>query len=170
MRSCEFISEAHHSILATRQIGPWNVHIDTHAIASQASRGIDLADFTNIITHACFLPNTLNTIPVGKGAYFQDLNTRISIYIYRLGNDELRIETVLGPDMKPKPPMFRRAVPSHNIKIDPRVNPAQNAVAQVAQQHGRDYVSQHLSDLAPIANMNRTDRRAFNRLMKKKKL
>ena len=36
------------------------------------------------------------------------------------------------------------------------------------QQHGRDTISQRLADIKPIVNMNRSDRRAFKRMVKKK--
>ena len=148
------------------------MQLDTHAIASQASRGIELADFTNIITYACFISDMLSTIPIGKGAYFQDVNTLISIYLTRLGKDEIRVETVLGPDMHPKQPMFRRPVPPHNMPRSSTVRKTQSSMAKAAQEHGRDFVSQRIADLAPVVvhattGMNRADRRAFGRFMKK---
>ena len=169
MRATEFVTEAHHSILKVMQMGQWRVHIDSHAMVSAAARGVDAADFSNIISYATHIPNTLSTIPVGKGAYFQDVNTMISVYIHRLGQDELRVETVLGPDMSPKPPMFRRPVPAHNLKVEPSLKQAQAAMRKQTQQHGRDYVSQKLADVKPIINMNRADRRAFKRMTKKNK-
>ena len=168
MRAAEFTTEAHHSILKVIQMGPWRVHIDTHAIVSATARSVDVADFSNIVSYATHVPNTLNTIPVGKGAYFQDVNTMISIYIHRLSEDELRVETVLGPDMRPTQPMFRRPVPPHNRKVDPRLKQSQDAMRKQTQQHGRDTISQRLADIKPIVNMNRSDRRAFKRMVKKK--
>ena len=172
MRATEFITEAHHSILAVMKLGPWRVQIDSHALASAANRGVDTADFTNIINYAAQIPNTLSTIPIGKGAYFQDINTMISIYVHRISQDEIRVETVLGPDMSPKPPMFRRPVPKHNLKPIPGEKQAREWWGQQTQQHGRDHVSQELANRNSIRNsimntMNRADRREFIRRAKK---
>ena len=172
MRATEFITEAHHSIIKILSIGPWRVHIDSHAFVSMTSRGVSPLDLSNIITYACIFPKIVDTIPIGKGAYFQDVNTMISVYLHRLGENEIRVETVLSPSMKPTPPMFRRPVPISNEKLDPKVKQNQEKMAQRIQQYGpdgRDIVSQEISTLTPILNLNRTDRRAYNRFMKKKK-
>jgi hypothetical protein len=170
MRASEFITEAHHSILKTMTIGSWNVLIDSHAVVSMASRGVSPIDFSNIITYACIYPDIAATIPVGKGAYFQDVNTMVSIYLHRLGENQLRIETVLGPDMKPKPPMFRRPVPNTiNKKVSAKFQQSQDKMAQAVQKYGRDAVSQEMSTYAPLLSMNRADRRALMRSAKRKK-
>ena len=169
MRANEFISEAHHSILNTVTRGPWSVQIDTHAVASMASRGVSPSDFSDIVNYACKSPDTLNTIPIGKGAYFQNINNMVSVYILRLSENEIRVETVLGPDMKPKPPLFRRSVPNtNNVKLDPKFLNGQNKLAQDIQQYGRDDISKRISAVAPILNLNRADYRKFQRLMKRK--
>jgi hypothetical protein len=172
MRAKEFITEAHHSILKTLRIGPWIAHIDSHAVVSMTTRNISPLDFSNIVTYACMFPNILDTIPIGKGAYFQDVNTMISVYLHRLSVDEIRVETVLSPSMKPTPPMFRRPVPISNRKLDPKVKQAQEKMAQRIQQYGpdgRDIVSQEISTLTPVLNLNRADRREYSRFVKRKK-
>ena len=166
MRANEFISEAHHSILNTVTRGPWSVQIDTHAVASMASRGVSPSDFSDIVNYACKAPDTLNTIPIGKGVYFQNINNMVSVYILRLSENEIRVETVLGPDMKPKPPMFRRPIPSTTRKPSPRMQQNLDYMARQAQELGRDAVSQKL---ATIPNLNRADRRALSRASKRKK-
>ena len=166
MRASEFITEAHHSILNTVTRGPWRVQIDTHAVASMASRGVSPSDFGDIINYACTSPDTLNTIPIGKGAYFQNINNMVSVYINRLSKNEIRVETVLGPDMKPKPPMFRRPIPNTTKKPSAIMQKNLNYMAQQAQELGRDAVSQKL---ATISNLNRADRRALSRASKRKK-
>ena len=169
MRASEFITEAHHGILKTVTVGPWSVQIDTHAAVSLASRGVSPSTFTDIVTYACSSPNIVDTIPIGKGAYFQDVNTMVSIYLHRLSQNEIRVETVLGPDMKPKPPLFRRSVPNtNNVKLDPKFLNGQNKLAQDIQQYGRDDISKRISAVAPILNLNRADYRKFQRLMKRK--
>jgi len=169
MRASEFITEAHHSILKTITIGPWRVQIDTHAVVSMASRGVSPIDLSNIITYACVFPDIAATVPIGKGAYFQDINTMVSVYFHRLGENEIRIETVLGPDMKPKPPLFRRSVPTTNRKVDAKFQQNQSIMAQDVQKYGRDAISQKISAIAPVLSMNRADRRAFDRSIKRKK-
>lgn len=169
MRASEFITEAHHSILKTMTIGSWRVLIDSHAVVSMAARKVSPIDFSNIITYACIYPDIAATIPLGKGAYVQDINTMISVYLHRLSDNEIRVETVLGPDMKPKPPLFRRSVPNINKKVDAKFQQGQDKMAQDIQQHGRDAISQKISTLAPVLSMNRADRRAFDRYTKRKK-
>jgi len=166
MRASEFITEAHHSIYKTVNIGPWRVQIDTHAITSMAARDVSASDFSDIVTYACGYPNIVDTIPIGKGAYFQDVSSMISVYFHRLSENEIRVETVLSPDMKPKPPMFRRPVPKTNRKPTPAMQKRTEYMAQQTRELGRDAVSQKL---ATIANMNRADRRALSRASKRKK-
>lgn len=173
MRAIEFIVEAHHSIIKTMTIGPWQVQIDSHAFVSMVARGVSPLDFSNIVTYACVYPDIVDTIPIGKGAYFQDVNTMISVYLHRLGENEIRVETVLGPDMKPKPPMFRRPVPVNTTKLDPKIKQGQDALAKRIQQHGpegRDVVSKEIeTDVTPWLNLGRAERRALNRKLKRKK-
>ena len=172
MRASEFIVEAHHSIIKTMPIGPWKVQIDSHAFVSMAARGVSPLDFSNIVTYACLYPDIVDTIPIGKGAFFQDVNTMVSVYLHRIGENEIRIETVLGPDMKPKPPMFRRPVPVNTMKLDPRTKQGQDALAKRIQQHGpegRDVVSKEIeTDVTPWLNLGRAERRALNRKLKRK--
>lgn len=173
MRASEFITEAHHSILKTITIGAWKVQIDSHAFVSMTARGVSPLDFSNIVTYACIYPDIVDTIPIGKGAYFQDVNTMISVYLHRLGEREIRVETVLGPDMKPKPPMFRRPVPINKMALDPKIKQGQEWMAKRINQQGpegRDNVSKEIeTDIAPIMNLNRADRREFMRKLKRKK-
>lgn len=173
MRAKEFITEAHHSIMKTFPIGKWKVLLDSHAFVSVATRNIPMRNFTNIITYACIYPDIVDTIPIGKGAYFQDVNTMISVYLHRLSENEIRVETVLSPDMKPKPPMFRRPVPINTEKEDPTVIKGQELMAKRVQQHGpegRDVVSKEIeSDITPWLNLGRAERRALDRKLKRKK-
>jgi hypothetical protein len=165
MKISEIILEAHHSILATTKIGPWNVQFDSHAFASIANRGIPPEDYTNIASYMCFLPDVFPTVPVGRGAYFQDTNTRISIYATRVTKDTIRIETVLGPDMQPKPPLFRRPVPPSTVKHKNPLDLSQlRARTQVL---GRDAVSQELEKIKPLMPVNRAERRKFSKFAKK---
>jgi hypothetical protein len=93
----------------------------------------------------------------------------VSVYLHRLSENEIRVETVLGPDMKPKPPMFRRPVPSSNKKTTRVMQQNLDHMARQAQQHGRDAVSQKLAAWAPYTNLNRANRRAVDRVIKRKK-
>jgi hypothetical protein len=163
----EMISEAHHSILKSIQLGPWMVHIDSHAMVSAAARDVPVHVLTALITYAAHTPDTYSTVPVGRGAYLQDLNTRASVYIHRLSADELRVETVLGPDMKPSEPLFRRPIPAANVKQNPRANRAQAATKKLVQQHGRDAVSQDMEKYKDVVPANREQRRAMDRQIKK---
>ena len=170
MRANEFITEAHHSILKTMTIGQWRVLIDSHAVVSMAARNVSPIDFSNIITYACIYPDVAATIPLGKGAYVQDINTMVSVYLHRLSENEIRVETVLGPDMKPKPPLFRRSVPNTiNKNVGAKFQQSQDKMAQAVQKYGRDVVSQKMSTYAPLLSMNRADRRAIMRSAKRKK-
>lgn len=169
----EFINEAHHSIMKTLTIGKWKVLIDSHAFVSMAARGISPLDLSNIVTYACIFPDIVGTIPIGKGAYFQDVNTMISVYLHRLSETEIRVETVLSPDMNPKPPMFRRPVPINKMALDPKIKQGQELMAKKIQQHGpegRDIVSKEIeTDITPLLNLNRADRRKLNRKLQRKK-
>jgi hypothetical protein len=168
MRLKEIISEAHHSILVTMPIGPWKVQIDSHAYATLPARNIPLENFTNMISYMCFLPDVLPTIPVGKGAYFQDTNTAISIYVTRVSNNVIRVETVLDRTMKPKQPLFRRAVPAPDMT---NIKPVDyGSLKADVKARGRDAVSQDIEkNLQPIMPVNRAERRKFSKLMRRLK-
>ena len=180
MRARAFTTEAHHYRMITGSMGPWTVHIDSHAFVTVADRGIKLADVVNILTFACLRVPELKTIPLGKGAYFQDTNTLISLYLKRSDHypNEITLETVLSPDMRPTPPLFRRAVLSHNIKEPKHVTSGQQAMRQKIQSVGRDAVSQDVESMMPAFNaktnalgipQNREERRALDKYLQKNK-
>jgi hypothetical protein len=167
MKVHEILNEAHHSILTTFPAGPWKVEIDSHAVVSRAERNIPLHIFTAIITYMCSLPDVLPTIPVGRGAYFQDTNTRISIYVTRTADKTVRVETVLSPAMRPKAPLFRRPVPAWQPKGH---KPDDLAPMQAdIKARGRDAVSQDLEQLKPLMPVNREQRRQFDKIMRRVK-
>lgn len=168
MRIKEIISEAHHSIVKSLQMGPWMVHIDSHALVSAPVRDVSLSVLTALIRYAAYTPNMYDTVPVGRGAYLQDLNTRASIYVKRVSQDELRIETVLGPDMRPSEPLFRRPIPAANVRIDPRDARRQALVKQQALERGRDAVSQDMEQFKDLAPQNRHQRRALDKFMRQR--
>jgi len=168
MRIKEILTEAHHSIILTMPIGPWKVQIDSHAYATLPARNIPLENFTNMISYMCYLPDVLPTIPVGRGAYFQDTNTAISIYVTRVADNVVRVETVLDRTMKPKQPLFRRPVPAPDMK---NLKPVDySAIKADVQARGRDAVSQDLEKtLQPITPVNRAERRKFAKVMRRLK-
>jgi hypothetical protein len=168
MKIQEVIQEAHHSIVKTITIDPWSLQVDSHAIATAADRSIPLHTLTNIVSFACAIPGLFDTVPVGRGAYFQDTNTGISVYIHRLSDRVLRWETVLSPGMRPKPPLFRRPVPASQLKPQADVDRNQARMRQQTQQRGRDSVSQDLAQVSPLLQLNRADRRALGRKLKKR--
>jgi hypothetical protein len=165
MKINEILTEAHHSIMASFPAGAWKVEIDSHAMVSQVDRNIPLHKFTSIITYMCSLPDVLPTIPVGRGAYFQDTNTRISVYVTRTADKTVRVETVLSPDMKPKAPLFRRPVPDWQPKgyKPDNLTPMQADI----KARGRDAVSQDLEQLRPLMPVNRAQRRQFAKTMRR---
>lgn len=185
MRANEFVTEAHHYRMITQKMGPWTVHIDSHAFVTVADRGIGLADVVNILSFACFNVPELKTIPRGKGAYFQDTNTLISLYIKRSDHypNELTLETVLSPDMRPTPPLFRRSVPAHTIQEPANVTAGQANMQKRIQAVGRDAVSQDVESMMPAVNakinqpqaaeppaaLNREQRRAWAKYLQKNK-
>ncbi len=170
MKILEIIQEAHHSIINTIKMGRWTVHLDSHAMVSVAHKGVSLEHFSNIISYSCFLPNVYETVPIGKGVFFQDVNTMISIYVHRLAENELRVETVLPPSEIPKPPMFRRPVPITDQKPTSKITKSMNAMRAASQERGRDAVSQDLEKLAPIyQNLNREERRKMYKMMRRSK-
>jgi len=168
---------AHHSVMHTITVGPWQVQLDTHALASRVDpqRSVPQHVFVNIMNSACNTPGTLDTIPIGRGAFFQDTTTRVSLYFKRLDQHTLRLETVLGAGQQPKPPLFRRPVTPW--QPPPRIVQQQQAIdqqlAQQVQQRGRDSLSQDLEQAKPYLDtynsMNRQDRRAFDRMINKQK-
>ena len=187
MKIKEVVTEAHHSRLISKKIGEWTVHLDSHLMATIPARRIPLEDVVNIIDYACLEVPELKTIPRGKGAYFQDTNTNLSIYIRRNQHypDQITIETVLSPDMTPSPPLFRRAVPAHDFKFNKKHQERMDYYYQQAQERGRDAVSQDLEtavlnrdkkpeEMSPeeIDNfrqtLNREQRRALDKRLRKK--
>ena len=182
MRADEFLNEAHHHRIITRQIGTWTVHIDTHLIATIADRDIVVGDVVNILSFACRYVPELKTIPLGKGAYFQDTNTLVSLYLKRSQHypNEITLETVLSPTQAPTPPLFRRSVPQHDMPDTPKIKAGKEMMRQYTQTLGRDAVSQDLETLAPKINakqyytapetevpLNREQRRALNKYLRK---
>lgn len=191
MKVKDIITEAHHSILITEKIGKWTVHIDSHALASIPERNVSLGDVVNILNFFCKYVPEIDTIPRGKGAYVQDTNTLISLYIRRSKNypTELILETVLSPSMKPSPPLFRRSVPPtpDDMKDSPELKSTMAATRRQTLTRGRDAVSQDLETLKPKINamklskqydspqsnseppLNREQRRAMAKMMRKQK-
>jgi hypothetical protein len=158
--------KAHHSILMTLPCGAWKAQLDSHAYVTIPYRGIPLEKFVNIINHMCAYPDVLPTIPIGRGAYFQDTNSKISVYVTRISTDTIRIETVLDPSMRPKPPLFRRPVPAWQPtgkRLDPAV--AKSLQAQT-QAQGRDAASQQAELMKPLIPVNRAERRALSRAVR----
>ena len=167
MKITEIIQEAHHSITKTTKIGPWTVQIDSHALVSIAHKGVKLSDFTNIVTYSCLAPDIYQQVPVGKGVYFQDVNTLVSIYVTRVSDDTLRVETVLPPSQKPKPPFYRRPVPSSD-RQDSQVEKTLQAMQAKTQALGRDAVSQELERITPaMNNLNREQRRRLQKMSRR---
>ena len=152
MRASEFVTEtAHHSRMYTAPVGKWNVHIDTHQIVTAAARNIPASVASNIIRYAFTKVPDIETIPRGKGAFFQDTNTLISIYIFRSKNypNEFTVETILSPEMKISPPYFRAAVPPTGLTDPPGVQAGQEFIRQQVQARGRDAVSQDMELMKP---------------------
>lgn len=153
MRAQEFVNEAHHYRIGSQEIGQWTVHIDSHALVTIAHRDIQLGDVINILTFACKYVPELKTIPRGKGAYFQDTNSLISIYIRRSEHypNELTLETVLEPSMRPSPPLFRRPVPPtpQDLQDTPELRANKAAMRKHTQAQGRDAVSQDIEGMMP---------------------
>jgi hypothetical protein len=171
MKIQEILTEAHHGVLMTLPFGPWQVQIDSHAYATIPHRGIPLESFVGIVSYMCSLPDVLPTIPVGKGAYFQDTNTAISIYVTRVADDTVRVETVLDRTMKPKQPLFRRPVPhwSPNPAKKRVTDKTMQAIQKTTQQRGRDAVAQDAELIQPLTVMNRAQRREFEKKLRRSK-
>jgi len=185
MRAREFTTEAHHYRMATQKMGNWKVHLDSHAVVTMADRDIDSGSVINILGFACRNVPELGTIPLGKGAYFQDTNTLISLYLKRSDHypDEITLETVLSPDMRPTPPLFRRPVPPapRDMQDNALVRANKQAMKQKTQARGRDAVSQDIESMmptlkasmnqppAPDAPLNREQRRAWSKYLQKNK-
>lgn len=163
MRAFEFITEAHHHIYKVVQVGPWAVHFDSHAEASRIDRQVSQHDVNNILIHACNQPETLSTIPQGRGAYYQDVNTRVSLYLHRLGPDSIRFETVLDASLTPNPPMFRRAVPPHGQKPSVKSRNMDAALRDYTQKKGRDALSQAMQNTQDAPPLNREQRRMLDK-------
>lgn len=191
MKVNEIITEAHHSIIASDKIGKWTVHIDSHAFVSISHRGVSLGDVVNILTFFCKYIPEIDTIPRGKGAYIQDTNTLVSLYIRRSKSypTDLTLETVLSPSMKPSPPLFRRSVPppTEDMIDSPELKSMMAATRRETTARGRDAVSQDFEALKPKIDalrlskqnntfqpnaeppLNREQRRAMAKMMRKQK-
>lgn len=170
MKITEIVLEAHHYVHKTIQIGSWTVHLDSHAIVSAAHRNVPFEVLTNIISYLCFMPDVLPTFPVGRGAYFQDTNTLVSIFVKRISENDVRIETVLGSDMKPKPPLFRRPVPANTKSAPANLKQIEKHLHKASQEQGRDAVSQDIESGAHFAkNLNREQRRRLEKIQRRSK-
>jgi hypothetical protein len=172
MRATEFLTEAHHSRLFTQKMGKWNVHFDSHFLVTVSARNISLPFVSHMISYIFYNLDDIETIPRGKGAYIQDTNTLISVYIKRSNSypTDFTIETVLSPDMKPTPPLFRRSFPAapKSLKDKPHDRKMQDKIRKDVEQKGRDKVSQDLSDIGFKPQLlNRANRRTLSKLAKK---
>lgn len=152
MKITEIISEAHHSIVSSARVGQWIAHMDSHALVSVAHKGVPLEDFSNIVNYSLRLPDVYQKVPIGKGVFFQDVNTMISIYVKRLSETELVIETVLPKSEIPKPPMFRRPVPPHKLKRPKEVDRTLNTMRAASLDQGRDAVSRDMEKFVQDRN------------------
>lgn len=151
MKIKEIVAEAHHSRLTTAPIGKWNVHIDTHLFVTAAARDISTSTTSNIITYAFTMVPEIEKIPRGQGAFFQDTNTLISIYILRSKSypNEFTVQTILSPEMKISPPLFRRPVPPAYWEDTPEMKAGAELIRQQVKAKGRDAVSQDLENMKP---------------------
>jgi hypothetical protein len=192
MKITEIITEAHHHRMGSSQIGQWMVHIDTHAFVTLSSRNVSVGDAMNILNFACKYVPELKTIPRGKGAYFQDTNSLISLYLKRSKDYpmDITLETVLDSSMKPTPPLFRRPVPPtpEDMQDTPNMKAGAELMRQQVQAKGRDAVSQDIEGMMPAMNayragqehkpdpdyvvepQNREQRRAFDKYLRKKRM
>lgn len=176
MKISEIISEAHHSIIRTTEIGPWILDIDSHFLSSMADRSdvLNLKEVTSIVTAVCLELEALHKVPRGTGVFVQEVNSKISIYLYRYKNkpNRLRLETVLTPDMKPKEPVIRVSVPPSNNTMSKKEIKNLERVRAYTQSQGRDSYSQNLERnkdfISAMSQMNRQQRRAFNKIIKSK--
>jgi hypothetical protein len=167
MRIKEILTEAHHSIVKTLRIGPWQVQLDSHFLVSVAHKGIDIKTATSIVTYSALQPDIYQTVPVGKGVFYQDVNTMISIYVHRVNQNTIRVETVLPPSEIPKPPMFRRPVPPNETPRNPDVDRAVDYIRKQSQLKGRDAVSQEIEKIKPYIDLNRAQRRKLYKPIRK---
>lgn len=167
MRIKEILTEAHHSIVKTLQIGPWQVQVDSHFLVSLAHKGVDIKTATSIVTYSALQPDIYQTVPVGKGVFYQDVNTMVSIYVHRVNQNTIRVETVLPPSEIPKPPMFRRPVPPNETPRMRAVDRNIEFMRKQTQLRGRDAVSQDLEKTIPYQNLNRAQRRQLFKPVKK---
>ena len=169
MKITEIISEAHHSIVHRMKIGQWTIHIDSHALVSAPHKNVSIEDFTNIVIYSSMLPDVYQTIPIGKGVFFQDVNTMISIYVKRISENDLRVETVLPKSEIPKPPMFRRPVPANKIKRSKKQGEIYNTARTDSLKRGRDEISQDIEKIASLPPLNRQQKRELDKRMRRSK-
>ena len=175
MKITEIICEAHHSIVKSTTIGNWIVDIDSHFIVTLADRNVlNPKVVTNIVTQVCLGSQALTKVPRGTGVFVQDTVSNISIYLYRYKNkpNQLRLETVLTPDMHPKEPIIRIAIPpTDDTKIPAKHQKAMDQMKKSIQSSDRDTVSQSLEKnkdtMDAMSKMNRQQRRAFNKIVQR---
>ena len=172
MKIKEIVKEAHHSIIDTRPIGDWILDVDSHFMASMADRSdiLNMMDVISIISYACIYSEELKNVVRGTGVFVQDTNSKISIYLHRYKNqpNRLRLETVLTPEMKPKEPVIRIAVPVSDNRMSKKDMDVMANMRKHTQEFGRDSVSQEIErNTNLMKGMNRHDRRAFKKMIKK---
>lgn len=172
MRAIEFITEAYHSKLATQELGKWTVHIDSHAFVSLTDRNISLRDFTNILSYAFVVASdNIEKIPRGTGAFIQDINTNISVYVSKSKSFplDITVETVLAPTMTPKDPVIKIAVPLDTRPDAPAVLKAKTSMKKKIDASSRDDMAQQLDNFKDRPPLNREQRRALDKQMRSKK-
>jgi hypothetical protein len=171
MKVREIINEAHHSIIATMEIGDWILDIDSHYIATIADRSnkVNAKEVTSIISFACLYSEELKKLPRGTGAFVQDTVSNISIFLHRYKNqpNRLRLETVLTPDMTPKDRIIRITVPSTNTKMSRKDIKNIERVRMDTQLRGRDSVSQDYENNKDVIDAMSTMDRNQRRVLKK---
>lgn len=176
MRASDFITEAHHYILSTHQMGEWEVQISSHATVSIPDRSRD-TDILSIANYVCTHPSGLESIRRGAGACFYDTNSRVAIWLDRSPSRPrvLTLATVFKPGFHLPKPVFEITVPDTRMPDDPKLKQVIDFMDKEVKNRGRDAVSQDLESIArfmkwqdnQISQMSRQQRRAVDRRMKK---
>jgi hypothetical protein len=93
----------------------------------------------------------------------------ISIYVKRISENDLRVETVLPKSEIPKPPMFRRPVPATKIKRSKKQGEIYNTARSASLKRGRDEISQDIEKIASLPPLNRQQKRELDKRMRRSK-
>jgi hypothetical protein len=177
MRVTEILetTETHHALTPWRRVGPnrdYELAYDTHGVARSGERSVTSRIMGGILLHA-FHTGIVKDIPRGTSCYIHDTNSGCSVVLERMKSFPFRfiVRTVMSAQEPPGNPRLTVTVPA--IKGQPTAAERQNDaylhhLGKLARERGVDAASQAVAAGDDIIPLNREQRRAAEKLKRKK--